>query len=222
MSRIVVFGAGGRAGRAVTAEARERGYRVTAVVRDTDRHADLVSPGVVLRSGDVRDAETVYDNADGHDAVVCAVTPASGPEEFANLDRFDQAYFVDVVDALLTGMTRAGVPRLVFVGLFANLLDGRGRPVYDNPDVFPPELRPYALAHTAGLDRLRAARTGVDWLVLTPPALLDPTGPRTGRYRFGGETAAGPATLSYADLAVAVLDEIGSPTRHRTRVSVHD
>ncbi|MEV0485100.1 hypothetical protein AB0I69_31365 [Streptomyces sp. NPDC050508] len=32
--------------------------------------------------------------------------------------------------------------------------------------------------------------------------------------------SAGAPGLSYADLAVAVLDEIGTPTRHRTRVSV--
>ena len=79
--------------------------------------------------------------------------------------------------------------------------------------------RALQVAHTAGLDRLRAAGARVDWLVLTPPAALDPAGPRLGRYRTGGDTA--PATgLSYADLAVAVLDEIESPRHHRTRVSV--
>ncbi|MFC7640342.1 NmrA family NAD(P)-binding protein [Streptosporangium lutulentum] len=34
MSSIVIFGAGGRAGRAVTAEARGRGHQVIAVVRE--------------------------------------------------------------------------------------------------------------------------------------------------------------------------------------------
>ncbi|MBC6463481.1 flavin reductase, partial [Actinomadura sp. HBU206391] len=56
------------------------------------------------------------------------------------------------------------------------------------------------------------------------PALLDPAGPRTGRYRVGGDTPPEPvsAHLSYADLAVAVLDEIETPRHHRTRVSVSD
>lgn len=45
MSGIVVFGAGGRAGRAVTAEARRRGYEVTAAVRDPARYAELGRTG---------------------------------------------------------------------------------------------------------------------------------------------------------------------------------
>ncbi|MGQ4433313.1 NAD(P)H-binding protein [Streptomyces sp. SAS_260] len=40
MSRIVVLGAGGRAGRAVTAEALGPGHEVTAVVRDPARFPD--------------------------------------------------------------------------------------------------------------------------------------------------------------------------------------
>ncbi|MEV1206649.1 NmrA family NAD(P)-binding protein, partial [Microbispora rosea] len=35
---IVIFGAGGRAGRQAVAEARRRGHRVTAVVRDPAGH----------------------------------------------------------------------------------------------------------------------------------------------------------------------------------------
>ncbi|MGW4698416.1 NAD(P)H-binding protein, partial [Kitasatospora cineracea] len=49
MARIVVFGAGGRVGRAAVAEAVRRGHAVTAVVRDPDRHPELAaaagSPG---------------------------------------------------------------------------------------------------------------------------------------------------------------------------------
>ena len=42
MGKIVIFGAGGRAGRAAVAEAGRRGHRVTAVVRDPGKYADLV------------------------------------------------------------------------------------------------------------------------------------------------------------------------------------
>ena len=83
-------------------------------------------------------------------------------------------------------------------------------------------LRPFALAHAAGLTRLQAAETTVDWLMITPPAGLDPSGPWLGAYRIGGEQAP-PAgvSLSYADLAVAMLDEIELPRHHRTRVSIY-
>ncbi|WP_329245599.1 NAD(P)H-binding protein [Actinoallomurus sp. NBC_01490] len=219
MTGIVVYGAGGRAGRAVTAEARGRGHRVTAVVRDPARYGDLEAEGVRVVRGDVTDRSTVPAIVGGHDGVVHAVSPFSGPEQgFAGLD---PEFFVTAADALLDGMAAVSVPRLVVIGLFANLNDASGRPVMDDPAAFPPEIRPFAAAHTAGLDRLRERDgTAVDWLVLTPPARLEQA-ERTGRYTVGGEAAPpADAHLSYADLAVAIVDEIETPRHHRTRVSV--
>ncbi|MEV0635693.1 NAD(P)H-binding protein [Streptomyces sp. NPDC050619] len=225
---IVVFGAGGRAGRAVTAEARRRGYRVTAVVRDPGRYPDLGAEDVTVVRGDVTDpgsvagasGEAVAGAAGGAVAAVHAVSPFSGPEQ--GFDSLDPEFFVKAADALLGGLAAAGVGRLVAIGLGANLLGADGRPLMDDPAMLPPEIRPFALAHTAGLRRLcEAEDTTIDWVMLTPAAQLEHGGPRTGRYRFGGESLpAGAASLSYADLAVAVVDEIGTPTRHRRRVSV--
>ncbi|HEY1179789.1 MAG TPA: NAD(P)H-binding protein [Phytomonospora sp.] len=211
--RIVVFGAGGRAGRAITAEAIARGHRAVAVVRDPSRHTGIAGEVV---TGDVLDAASVAALTAHADAAVNAVSPVSGPEELAAWKDFDGQVFARAADALLAG----GAPRLVAVGLFANLLGADGTPVHDDPAAFPPELRHFALAHTAGLERMRAHEGGTDWLMLTPPALLDVDGPRTGAYRLGGEGLPASDRLSYADLAVAVVDEIESPRHHRTRVSV--
>ncbi|GIE34380.1 hypothetical protein Ait01nite_074250 [Actinoplanes italicus] len=189
---------------------------MTSVVRDPAKHR---LPGRVVQ-GDILDAGSIADLVAGHDAAVNAVSPASGPEELANL-ALDDEFYVKATDALLGGLAAAGVPRLIVVGLFVNLLDGEGRPLYDDPSVLPAEFRQFALAHTAGLERLRSADTPVDWLVLTPPAQLDASGPRLGTYRTGGERGGG-AHLSYADLAVAVADEIETPRHHRTRISVFD
>ncbi|MGW9040548.1 NAD(P)H-binding protein, partial [Streptomyces sp. NPDC055721] len=57
--RIVVFGAGGRVGRAAVAEAVARGHRVTAVVRDPAAYRDLEGAGVELVRGDATDAASV-------------------------------------------------------------------------------------------------------------------------------------------------------------------
>ncbi len=218
MGEIVVFGAGGRIGRAVTAEARERGHHVTAVVRDPDGHADLGTGGVRVVRGDVTDAEGIARVAGRHDAAVHAVTPFTGPDQgFAGLDPL---FFVKAADALLDGLAEAGVPRLLVIGLFANLRDAAGRPVMDDPEAFPAAIRPFAAAHAAGLDRLRARDTAVDWLMLTPPARLEQGAARTGHYRLGGDTVSPSDHLSHADLAVAVVDEIETPRHHRTRVSV--
>lgn len=217
---IVVFGAGGRAGRAVTAEARGRGYEVTAVVRDPARYPDLAVDGVTVVRGDVTDRGSVADVVGGRIAAVHAVSPFSGPGQ--GFDTLDPGFFVKAADALLGGLAATGVGRLVAIGLGANLLGADGRPVMDDPGAFPAEIRPFALAHTAGLERLREHRAGaVDWVMLTPAGHLEHGGVRTGRYRVGGERLPdGDAWLSYADLAVAVVDEIEAPARHRTRVSV--
>ncbi|MFD5076746.1 NAD(P)-dependent oxidoreductase [Streptomyces sp. NPDC058371] len=226
MAGIVVFGAGGRAGRAVTDEARRRGHRVTAVVRDPGRYPEPGADGVTVARGDVTDPGAVAEVVGGHAAAVHAVSPFSGPEQ--GFDSLDPEFFVKAADALLGGLAGAGVGRLVAVGLFAHLVGADGRAVMDDPAAFPAEIRPFALAHAAGLRRLREATerggeagAGVDWVMLTPPARLEVGAPRTGRYRLGGERAPdADAWLSYADLAVAVLDEIETPTLHRTRVSV--
>ncbi|WP_239126508.1 NAD(P)-dependent oxidoreductase [Asanoa siamensis] len=175
---------------------------MTPVVRDLARHRDL--PTAVR--GDVTEAREVAAIVRGHDAAVNAVSPASGPAELARLD-LDPAFFVRASDALIG----SGVPRIVAIGLFSNL---------DGAELPPAPFRAFAAAHAAGLDRLR--ESGTDWAMLTPPATLLVDSPRLGQYRLGTETAEAAASgiLSYADLAVAVLDEIDNPTLHRTRATV--
>ncbi|GAA0976129.1 NAD(P)-dependent oxidoreductase [Acrocarpospora macrocephala] len=218
MSVIVVFGAGGRAGRAVLNEALSRDHRVVAAVRDPAKYRDLETDRVSMIRADVTDAAAVAEAAHGTDAAVHAVSPFSGPE---GLDALDPAFFVKASDALLTGLASAGVGRLLVVGLFANMPTRSGGLVMDDPALLPPQIRPFAQAHTDGLDHLSAADSPLDWLMLTPPAALSIDLPRTGSYRIGTQAYAEEGQLSYADLAVAIIDEIEHPTHHRTRVPVY-
>ncbi|MFH8520699.1 NAD(P)-dependent oxidoreductase [Streptomyces gelaticus] len=214
-SRIVVFGAGGRAGRRAVAEAVARGHRVTAVVRDTDRHRDLAGDGVSVVAGDVTRAGSVAEVAAGHDAAI----NASG-----RLDMPSTEFYVSAAHALLDGLARAGVGRLILVGIGSTLETAPGVAVHDAPG-FPEEARAFSLGHTAELDVLRAAETDIDWIVVAPPpVLLDDEAPRTGRYRTGDHrvlpAADGAHSFSYADLAVALIDEIESPKHHRSLTAV--
>ncbi|MFB9676447.1 NAD(P)-dependent oxidoreductase [Streptosporangium vulgare] len=215
MSRIVVFGAGGRAGRRTVAEAAARGHRVTAVVREPARYPDLAGDGVTVVSGDVTGADSVAAAAAGHDAAVNAA---------ARLDVSATDFYLASTTALLDGLARAGVGRLVAIGIGTTLETAPGVPLYSTPG-FPAEARDFSLGHAAELDALRAADTAIDWVVLAPPAvLLDEKAARTGRYRTGdtrlpsADESAPP--FSYADLAVAVVDEIETPKHHRALVAV--
>jgi putative NADH-flavin reductase len=203
MSRIVVFGAGGRAGRRVVDEAAARGHQVTSVVRHPSRYPDI--SGV---TGDVTDADSVAAVAAGHDAAVHAA---------ARLDVPAERFFPVAARALVGGLARAGVHRLVVIGIGTVLETEPGVAVHDAPD-FPAEYRAFSLGHAAQLDVLRAADGGLDWLVLAPPpTVLDDEAARTGRYRIDGtRVLPGGASFSYADLAVAIVDEIETPKHHRT------
>lgn len=215
MSKIIVFGAGGKAGRAVLTEARSRGHEVTAVVRDPAKYDDLAGSGADIIGGDVRDAAGIASIASGHDAAVnAAYDMQSDPGEF----------FVEAANSLLEGLPKAGVGRAVFIGLVSNLEVAPGIRMLDTPE-FPEGFLGFAKGHTAALDTLRAADTELDWLVVTPPMVLD-EGARTGSYRVGGEQLLtnedGTSHISYADLAIALVDEIENPQHHSTRISVAD
>jgi uncharacterized protein len=218
VSSIVVFGAGGRAGRRTTTGALARGHRVTAVVRDPERYAAPAGPGserLVVVAGDVTDPDSVAATAAGHDAAVNAAV---------RLDVAAVEFFPAAARALVDGLPRAGVGRLVAIGIGTVLRTGAGVAVHDSPG-FPPEAREFSLGHAAGLAVLAAAGTELDWVVLAPPPeVLDDRGPGTGHYRTGDDrllpAGAGAEPFSYADLAVAVLDELDRPAHHRALVAV--
>ncbi|MCK2216477.1 NAD(P)H-binding protein [Actinomadura sp. ATCC 31491] len=215
MSAIVVFGAGGRAGRRVVAEAAGRGHEVTAVVRDPGRHEGPAGGRVRVVAGDVTDAASVARVAAGHDVAVQTATRLDVPAR-----EFHEA----AARALVDGLGEAGVRRLVAVGIGTLLEVAPGVRVVDTPD-FPADGRAFSLGHAAELAVY--GESELDWVVLAPPPVfLDEQAERTGRYRIGDErlpeAAGGEAAFSFADLAVAIVDEAeaGRGGLHRGHVSV--
>ena len=191
-----------------------RGHEVTAVVRDPGAHRGQGLAGVTVVAGDVTDAGNVASVATGHDA---AVTAAARPD----IPAVD--FYTAATEALVSGLVKAGTPRLVLVGMGPVLEVAPGERLLDTPG-FPAAHRDFALGHVAQLDILATA-PDLDWVVLAPPVVfLDETAARTGRYRTGGAQLLSPpgtdTPFSYADLAVALLDEVDSPRHHRTLVAV--
>ena len=148
MSKIVIFGAGGRAGRQAVAEARRRGHEVTAVVRDLSRHNGLADSGARVAAGDVTDVADVAALAAGHDAAIhAAAVYGAGTDP--------DAFFTGAAHALVNGLRQAGVDRLVAVGLSALLPGPRrdqvaGRPRLPGgvPALLPgPHRRPRSAPH---------------------------------------------------------------------------
>lgn len=207
--RIIVFGAGGRVGRAVVAEARARGFEVTGAGRG---------------DGDITSAADVARLAAGHDAAVASVyDPGAAPGTF----------FPAAARALAAGLGGAGVGRLVSVGLASVLPTRSGTPLMDTLG-YPQEWREFYVGHGAGTEALRAAApAALDWAVLSPSGDFTPEEAGAGADAgTGAEAGAGAAPgyvfapadadarIRYADFARAVLDEVLAPTVHRTHAGV--
>ncbi|NUR98919.1 MAG: NAD(P)H-binding protein [Kribbellaceae bacterium] len=193
MSKILVIGARGRAGSAAVAEARERGHEVVGVAR---------AAGDQFVVGDVLDAERVAELAVGQDAVIAGVYDGA-PDFFPRAAR-----------ALVDGLEKAGVRRLVWVGLASVVPTTAGPLLLDG---YPEEYHGLFLGHRAALDVF--AESSLDWVSIAPAGDFDHADPsRKGRYRVAPPDAR--ALISYADFAVALVDEVDHPTRHREAFGV--
>ena len=189
-----------------------RGHTVTVATPDPTGVA-TGSPDVSAAAADVTDAEAVMAAVAGHDVVVSAVGPSArsgwGPRVVS-----------DAARALLSALPQAGVRRLVVLGATGTLEVTPGLQLVDLPE-FPPEYRPVAIAHREALDLYRGEASALQWTVITPPALVE-FGPHTGNYRIATDAPLGGdgGSITAADLAGAVLDEIESPAHAGQRFAV--
>ena len=94
--------------------------------------------------------------------------------------------------------------------------------VMDTPD-FPDTFKPLAINMCAVFNELKT-RNDVNWTYISPSANFDAEGSRTGKYRAGGEellvNSAGQSEISYADYAIAMVDEIENGEHIKERFTV--
>lgn len=206
--KIAVYGAGGRIGQRITTEALSRGHEVTALVRDPAQ-VTLTHPQLTMVQGNALDADGISAQVAGHDAVVSAMG--------ANRQAGNYHILVDAAHALIDGLTRAGVQRLLIVGGAGSLEVAPGMQLVDSPE-FPEAWKPGALAHRDALHVYQKA--DLDWTYFSPAGLIEP-GERTGKYRLGTDQLVtdsdGKSWISMEDYAVALLDELENPQFIRRR-----
>ena len=206
--QIALIGATGFVGSKVLAEALTRGHQVTALVRTPA--ALSTRAGLDAAAIDVNDAAAVARAVAGHDAVVSAFNAPRGNPDFA-------ALYLKAVRAIIDGVKRSGVKRVLLVGGAGSLYVAPGMQLVDTPQ-FPAEYRTEAQAARAALN-LISDESGLDWSFISPAPILAP-GQRTGQFRLGGDEVLmngdKPGNISVEDLAVAIVDELEMP-RHLQR-----
>ena len=205
--KLAVICANGKAGRKIVEEAVGRGIEVTAVVRGENQ---TQAPHVLQK--DLFDLTAA--DLQGFDVVVDAFgawTEDTLPQHSASL-----RHLCDILSG-----TQA---RLLVVGGAGSLY---GNPEHtaclsDSPD-FPDAFKPLAAAMAKALEELRQ-RNDVRWTFISPAADFRPDGARTGKYILGGEeltlNSRGESVVSYADYAIAMVDEAENGNHIQQRISV--
>lgn len=205
--KIAVVCANGKAGKYIVNEAVQRGLDVTAVVRGKN-----CSNAKQVIQKDLFDLTT--NDLKGFDVVIDAFgawTDETLPQHSTSLK-------------LLCDILSNTDSRLLVVGgagsLYTNpehtqqLMDGK-----DFPEMFKP------LASNMGkaLNELRD-RSDIKWTYISPAADFRADGVRTGKYILGGEeffvNQKGESVISYADYAIAMVDEAVSGNHIQQRISV--
>src|SRR5690349_7023857 len=209
---IALIGATGFVGAAILQEALNRGHEVTAIVRNPEQLQ--AHPKLRAQKGDVYNDDELARLLAGQDAVISAFNPG-----WSNPDIYNQQ--LRGTKAIISGVKKAGIKRLLFVGGAGSLEVRPGIQSVDLP-AFPAEYKQGALATREALTTLRQ-ETSLEWSFLSPSADLFP-GRRTGEFRLGTDQllkdANGESRISVQDYAMAMIDELEKPKHIRRRFTV--
>ncbi len=206
--KIAVVAAAGKAGRKIVEEAKNRGFEVIAFVRK-DTEIDGADKVTVKDIFDI-----TKEDLTGFDAVVDAF--GAWTEDVLSQHSTTLARLCDALSGTDT--------RLLVVGGAGSLYVNPEHTacVSDDPD-FPEIFKPLANAMAKALGELRG-RTDVKWTYISPAGNFQVDGEKTGRYILAGEeltlNAAGESVISYADYAIAMVDEIEKGSHIQQRISV--
>ncbi len=206
--KIAVVAANGRVAKKVIKEAVERGIEVTAFGRGETNNTDTTA----YIQKDIMNI-TKEDLA-GFDAVVDGFGAWKDEEQPMHIKT--SQHLCDILSSTDT--------RLLIVGGAGSLYVNpeHTMQVQDSPD-FPDAFKPLAKAMGEELEELRK-RNDVKWTFISPAGDFQADGERTGNYILAGEeftlNSRGESIISYADYAIAMVDEIEKGSHIQQRISV--
>jgi putative NADH-flavin reductase len=198
-SRLLIIGATGGTGRQLIGQALERGFSVTALVRDPSRMT-VVHPKLAVVRGDVLDPESVAAAMRGQEAVVCAL----GHRRYISATRI----LSEGNRNILRAMEAHGVSRFV-CETSLGIGDSAGRMGLYYTLFTIPVVLPLYFWDKCRQERLIAA-SGTEWVIVRPGRLTN--GEKRGRYRHGRDVGSFLWTvrISRADVADFMLNQLTS------------
>lgn len=206
--KIAVVAANGRVAQKVVKEAQERGFEVTAFAREEENKSGAAK----FVKKDIMDLSK--EDLLGFDAVV---------DGFGAWKDEDQPMHIKTSQHLCDILSGSDT-RLLIVGGAGSLYVNAEHTaqVKDDPN-FPAMFLPLANAQGQELEELRK-RDDVKWTFISPAGDFQADGERTGKYILAGEeltlNSKGESIISYADYAIAMVDEIEKGNHIKKRISV--
>ena len=205
--KLAVVCANGKAGKLIVKEAVSRGLDVTAVVRGENK-----TEAAKVLTKDLMDLTAA--DLSGFDVVVDAFgawTPETLDQHSTTLK-----HLCDILSGTDTRLLIVGGAGSLYVNPehTAQVSDGPG---------FPDAFKPLASAMAKALSELRE-RNDVKWTYISPAGDFQANGERSGQYILGGEeltlNSKGESIISYADYAIAMIDEATKGDHIQQRISV--
>ena len=206
--KIGIIGATGKVGNKVLTEAQARGHEVTAIVRNASK---LNDQDVKVIEKDI--FSLTVDDIEDLDVVVNAFGAPLGEEEA----------HVEAGRALIKLLKEVDT-RVIVVGGAGSLFvdEAHTTRVLETPD-FPDMFKPTAKGQGRNLQDLQDSE-GINWTFVSPSAELDAEGKRTGSYTLGKDellvNSQGNSYISYADYAIAIVDEAENVAHINERFTV--
>ena len=198
-TRVLIVGATGGTGRQLVAQALERGYAVTALVRDPSR-LQVDHPQLSVVRGDVLDRASVEAAMRGQQAVVSAL----GHKRFFYPTRI----LSEGTRNILAAMETHGVPRLV-CETSLGIGDSAGRMGLYFTLFIIPVILPFYFWDKTRQERI-IAESNVEWVIVRPGMLNNAA--KRGRVRCGRHVGSffWTVRISRADVADFMLNQLAS------------
>ena len=206
--KIGIIGASGKVGNLVLREAIERGYDVTAIVRNASKISDS---NVKVIEKEIYDITS--DDLNDLDVVVNAFGAPLGEEEA----------HVKAGRALIEALKGTNTRVIVVGGAGSLYVDEAQTTILMDTPEFPEAFTPTAKGQGRNLQDLKATQD-ITWTFVSPSADFNAEGKRTGSYQLGKDNLLvntnGNSYISYADFAIALVDEIENPQHINERFTI--
>jgi putative NADH-flavin reductase len=205
--KISVIGANGRSGKLVVEYALQKGWQVTAYLRDKNK-LPITHPNLTFVEGNATDDVQIAKAIEGCDAVVSAL----GVVDVAG----DVSLMSEGMKRIIPAMAQHGIKRVLAIGGMGVLQASESKILKDLPD-YPAMYKNVAEGHFKVYELLKT--TNLDWTFLCCPYI--PDGERTGIYFVKKDyMPLGKQQINTGDIADFIINELEQNHFVATRVGI--